>query len=105
MLLPFSSLLRDLCVLWSLLRSFSRGRVLCSNSAVLGCGTIEPSEFCHGFSNRYLCLLYLFPEYVQESGQESLWGSVVDDVYLRGFRPRMSKCYHCYYYYYYYYEY
>ena len=48
--------------------------MLCSTSAVLSCGIIEPSEFCHGFSNRYLCLLYLFSEYVQESGQESFWG-------------------------------
>ena len=51
--------------------TFSRSR-----SAVL----IDPSQFCHGFSNRYLCLLYLFLEYVQESGQFSFWGSVVNDV-------------------------
>ena len=69
-----------LCVLWSLLRSFARGRVPCSSSTVLSCGTIEPSEFCHGFSNRYPCLLYLFPDYVEESGQESFLGSVLDDV-------------------------
>ena len=60
--------------------TFLRSRVLCSTSAVLSCGIIEPSQFCHGFSNRYLCLLYLFLEYVQESGQFSFWGSVVNDV-------------------------
>ena len=54
--------------------------MLCSTIAVLSCGIIEPSEFRHGLSNRYLRLLYLFPENVQESGQESFWGSVVDDV-------------------------
>ena len=68
------------CNTSGLLKSFQRGRVLCSSSGVLSCGIIEPSEFCHGFNSRYLCLFYLFSEYVQESGQESFWGSVVDEV-------------------------
>ena len=44
------------------------------------CTFSSPSQFCHSFSNRYLCLRYLFLEYVQESGQFSFWGSVVNDV-------------------------
>ena len=45
-----------------------------------GLSIIQPAEFCHGFSNRYLCLLYFFTEYVQESGQVAFWGSSVNDV-------------------------
>ena len=43
--------------------TFSRSRVLCSTSAVLSCGVIEPSFFCHGFVHRSLCLLTVFVEH------------------------------------------